>query len=112
MTAYLKLLTKQQRLEFLVKYLRLYRRVELYGFRKSEVKYNPSRRCKVGQEKEPPGPELTVGSISNGTWVGADYSADQVEFMMAMDREQSRRGRKINDAEVLKIAKALGYRKE
>lgn len=43
---------------------------------------------------------------------GSEYTADEVEFMMAMDRYKREKGKPFpNWAEVLEVAKALGYRK-
>ncbi len=41
---------------------------------------------------------------------GANYTADQVEFMMAMEAWMRRSGKKFpNCCDVLAVAKALGY---
>lgn len=108
LTAHLRGLTKEQRLEFFVRYLRLHRRVELHGFRRSRAVEQPKPTVPPDRNGRGKG----VGSITNGNNIGADYTPDQLEFMLAMHREQVRLGRKIGDAEVLRVAKALGYRRE
>ncbi|MFL5342635.1 MAG: hypothetical protein ACJ8F7_21080 [Gemmataceae bacterium] len=46
------------------------------------------------------------------TYPGAEYSADEVEFMMAMERYKRRASRPFPTwHEVLRVVKALGYRK-
>jgi hypothetical protein len=43
---------------------------------------------------------------------GADHSADEIEFMMAMDHYKRERGRPYPTwCEVLAVLKGLGYRK-
>ncbi len=55
----------------------------------------------------------TVNRMTGGFWdvhQGSDYTAAEVEFMMAMHSYIRRSGNKFPDCcEVLAVAKALGY---
>ena len=58
----------------------------------------------------PKPPRLTVGPEEN--FPGCDYSADEVEFLLAMDRYRRTRGRPYPTCrEVLAVLVSLGYRK-
>lgn len=52
-------------------------------------------------------------TCSHGTWIGADYSDDEIEFMNAMDRYKREKRRPFPSwSEVLAVLVGLGYRKE
>ena len=56
-------------------------------------------------------PHRTEGRFEE-TYPGAGYSADEVEFILAMERYQRATGRKFPTwHEVLRVLKGLGYRK-
>lgn len=51
--------------------------------------------------------------FTQGTNLGADYTGDEIEFMLAMDRwKRSNRCPYPTCADVLAVAKSLGYRKD
>jgi hypothetical protein len=50
--------------------------------------------------------------VSHESGSGADYTPDEIEFMMAMDRYKRRHGRPFPTwREVLAVLRGLGYRK-
>ena len=51
-------------------------------------------------------------AVSSGTNVGAEYSADEVEFMMAMEKFKREKKRPFPKcSEILEVLRSLGYRK-
>ena len=60
---------------------------------------------------EPSGPK-GIRPTTQETHIGSDYTAAEVEFLMAMDRYKRERGRPYPTwPEVLAVAKSLGYRR-
>ena len=59
----------------------------------------------------PQPPSKGVRPVTQETLSGADYSSDETEFLMAMDRSKRDRRRPFPTwPEVLAVAKSLGYR--
>ncbi len=51
--------------------------------------------------------------ITHGVNLGSDYTPDEIEWLMAMDRYMRHQGSRCPSwPEVLQVAKSLGYRKE
>lgn len=60
--------------------------------------------CKQGVEP--------IGFGIGQSHVGAAYTADEVQFMRAVERHQKKTGRKfLTHVEYLRIAESLGYRR-
>lgn len=56
--------------------------------------------------------DRTPYSFVNDINVGAEYDADEIEFMMAMEKYKRERRRQFPTwSEVLEVVKILGYRK-
>ena len=108
MTGFLTGLTKQERLAFLVAYLKAY----VAAVRSGKEKI-PSGKTRRGVLCIPPDRHSQARSpLSTETCAGAEYDREQVEFMMAMQREQENLGRKLRDYEILGAAKGMGYKLE
>ena len=57
-------------------------------------------------------PSKGVRPVAQETLSGADYTADEIEFLMAMDRCKRERQRPFPTwPEVLAVVKSLGYRR-
>ncbi len=54
-----------------------------------------------------------IGSLTGETDAGADYTPDEIEFMLAMERYRRQTKHEYPTyAEALRVAKSLGWRKE
>ena len=60
---------------------------------------------------KPDRPKRNQRARFQGTVLGADYTEEEVAFLKAVQEAKKKWGPFLSDAQVLAVAKALGYRK-
>ena len=110
---FVKKLTKEEREKFFLRYLQWFARAKRLGRirDRGDVYYGPEQntfRKPISQKGRYRRRIVNRCSVDEAC-IGADYTPEQIKFMLAMDREQGRLGRKLKDAEVLRVAKSIGY---